>query len=207
MLAFRKRKVSTEAENMRRRVSHWAIQIVKHLGDAEPEMPRELNDRQLDVCEPLVAIADLAGGEWPERARLALTKLLVTPGTQEDSYHSLRLLSDVRSCFDATRADRLKSWRLLDMLKLNEDAPGSEFSRGFPLTTAGLARLLKPFDIHPRDLRFEDGIFKGYQRSDFEDAWARNLPPHPGPSGPEAQQGQQASVYAGSSDFSEGQLV
>jgi len=38
--------------------------VLAKLADAEPVMP--LEDRAADVWEPLIAIADLAGGEWPE---------------------------------------------------------------------------------------------------------------------------------------------
>ena len=32
-------------------------------------MPAGLEDRDADICEPLLAIADAAGGQWPKRAR------------------------------------------------------------------------------------------------------------------------------------------
>ena len=49
-------------------------ELLEILNRARPEMPEQLNDRQQDICEPLLAIADLAGGEWPKKARDALTK-------------------------------------------------------------------------------------------------------------------------------------
>ena len=33
-----------------------------------PQLPDQLNDRQQDIWEALLAIADAAGGEWPARA-------------------------------------------------------------------------------------------------------------------------------------------
>jgi hypothetical protein len=202
---FRKRKVRPEAEGLRVRAAKWAKRHVKALSNAEPEMPCELNDRQQDVCEPLIAIADCAGEKWPERARQALIALLTAQVAREDS-HGVRLLADIRAYFErGFTEDRVKSAALLDWLNSIEESPWAEFNKGFPLKAAGMARLLNPFDICPRDLRFDSGVFKGYERADFEDVWSRYLPLPSPTEGPEGQQGQQANVYAGSSDFSEGQ--
>src|SRR6185437_8335397 len=49
------------------RLARW---LGKHLADLEratPAMP--LEDRAADTWEPLIAVADLAGGPWPELAR------------------------------------------------------------------------------------------------------------------------------------------
>ena len=48
-----------------------------------------------------------------------------------------------------------------------------------PLTVNTLARLLLPFDIEPRTIRFDTDTFKGYRRDFFEDAWSRYLDPIP----------------------------
>jgi DNA primase len=68
---FRERKVRPEAESLRQRLELWAAEAVPQLTDAEPEIPDELNDRAQDAWEPLIAIADHVGGEWPSRARAA----------------------------------------------------------------------------------------------------------------------------------------
>jgi hypothetical protein len=169
---FRKRKVRPEAEALHARAAKWSKRNVAKLAEAEPDMPDELNDRQQDVCEPLIAIADRAGGEWPERARQALVTLLTSDVTREDP-QAVRLLADIRSCFEQHDAKRVKSVALVKYLASNEESPWKELS----LTQTALARMLKPFEIRPRDLRFDDGIFKGYRRTYFEDAWARYLPP------------------------------
>ena len=69
----------------------------------------------------------------------------------------------------------------------------------------GLVRLLRPFDIRPRDLRFGTEILKGYQRSDLDEAWTRYLPGYSYTPSSEGQQGRQDSVYEGASAFPEGQ--
>jgi hypothetical protein len=205
---FRKRKVQPEVEQLRKRIELWASGNLDALREAEPQLPDELTDRQQDVGEPLLAIADQAGSEWPERARQALIALLASQVARDDS-QGVRLLADIRSCFEShgekhDDRTRIRSSRLLESLTSNEEWQWAEFHKGFPLKAAALARLLSPFDIRPRDLRFEGGIFKGYEESDFEDAWSRYLPPASS-TGSEGQPGQQAAVYAASRDFPEGQ--
>jgi hypothetical protein len=39
-----------------------------------------------------------------------------------------------------------------------------------------LAQLLRPYGVRSKDLRIGDGIAKGYERADFEDAWGRYVP-------------------------------
>lgn len=169
---FIKRQVRPEADALRARVVEWVKRNVKKFREAEPDMPDELGDRQQDVCEPLIAIADCGGGEWPERARKALVTLLTSNVTREDP-QAVGLLADIRSYFEQDDAKRVKSADLVKHLASNEESPWKEL----PLTVTALARMLKPFEIRPRDLRFDDGIFKGYRRSHFADAWARYLPP------------------------------
>lgn len=197
---FRKRKVRPEAEALRDRAAKWAKENMEALTHSEPQIPSKLNDRQQDVCEPLIAIADIAGYEWPERARQALIALLAVQATGEDS-QGARLLVDIHSCFEAQGAERIKSSELLDRLRGIEESPWADYRRGVPLSVSELARLLKPFEIRPRDLRFADAVRKGYERADFEDAWTRYcaLPDLRG------QQEQQTAVHAGSNDFSKGQ--
>ena len=172
---FRKRKAAFQAEVLRSRATLWTKQHLGELAEAVPEMPAELNDRHRDVCEPLIAIADCAGGEWPERARQAFVPLLASRPRRDDS-QAVALLADIQGCFDNHAMFRMRSKNLVDALLAHEDSPWRECNKGGRLSQAGLARLLAPFDIEPRDIRFENGIFKAYRRKDFEEAWARYLP-------------------------------
>jgi putative DNA primase/helicase len=60
--------------------------------NARPVLPDALNDRAQDNWEPLLAIADQAGGEWPRLAREAALKI---SGAENDSVSlSAELLAD-----------------------------------------------------------------------------------------------------------------
>lgn len=65
--------------------------------DARPEPPAQIHDRAADAWSPLFAIADLAGGAWPERARRTAIEL---SADGEDAMSSgVLLLADLRELF------------------------------------------------------------------------------------------------------------
>ena len=69
-------------------------------------MPDGLSDRAEDVWEPLIAIADQAGGPWPERARSAAL-VLSAKASIDDQSMTIRLLADLRDVVEELDADRL----------------------------------------------------------------------------------------------------
>jgi len=72
---FREREANREGLEIAARLATWCAANLETLRQARPETLTQLSDRQSDCCEPLLAIADLAGGEWPEIARKALVEL------------------------------------------------------------------------------------------------------------------------------------
>ena len=172
---FRFRKVERKAQSLRKAAANWAETHLKDLKGKEPNLPEALDDRAQDIIEPLLAIADAVGGEWPEKARTAAVKLLTGENREDTESLGVRLLRDVRRIFDREKADRLPTSVLLKKLHAAEDAPWGSI-RGEPLDARGLACLLKPYGIRPDKLREGDRTFRGYRRSDFEDAWSRYTP-------------------------------
>jgi len=175
---FRRREVESEATSIRERVVEWTTEVVDCLAKIKPDLPEALSDRQQDCCELLFAIADAAGGEWPDRARAALVTIL-TGTAAEDQSDRVRLLADIRSVFISTGRDKLPTSELLGKLVQDESLLWGEFSNGRPLTPIGLARLLKPVKIFPGTIRLEKETAKGYLKENFADAWARYLPSPP----------------------------
>ena len=82
---FRQASARAELSPLRDRIAAWATVAKERLTDAEPELPDELSDRQQDSWEPLLAVADLAGGEWPERARDCLCHVQVDRRASRDA--------------------------------------------------------------------------------------------------------------------------
>jgi putative DNA primase/helicase len=165
------RRDNADFAALRSQAARWAADNFDKLADPDPKMPN-LNDRAADNWRPLLAIADLAGGTWPEEARRAACLL---SGEQQDGAIGVELLRDIRSTFGDD--DVIRSSDLVAKLTADAERPWAEWKHGRPLTQKQLAGLLAPFHIisltvHPPGL--PDG--KGYRRIDFEEAWAAYCP-------------------------------
>jgi hypothetical protein len=171
---FRRRHVKAEADVLKAELASWAEDNLALLTDAAPELPEELDDRGQDVCEPLLAIADLAGQEWGTRARRALVEVRGQRGEVDEV--GLRVLADVRLAFEDAQLDRMWSSELTRALRDDEDGDWRTHGKE-GLTPAALARLLRPFEVAPRQIRIGAHTRKGYLRASFEEAWSRYLPP------------------------------
>ena len=166
-------RLHDDLEPLRRRAARWALDHMGVLRAADPDVPPKLHDRAADNWRPLLAIADAAGGPWPERARRAALQL---SGAEEDDGDArVLLLADLRRVFD--RRERMTSAEIVAQLGKMEDRPWPEWRRGQPITARGLARLLEPYGVRPRQYRDgERGGLRGYLAKDLADAWGRYLP-------------------------------
>jgi hypothetical protein len=170
---FRRREADTAAAPIREALARWTAAHLDALRTARPEIPDALDDRAADGWEPLLAIADAAGGDWPARARRAALVLSAGEGREDDSL-GVRLLRDVRAVFHG--AERLSSANIVAALVADESAPWGDL-RGKALDVRALARLLRRYRIKPHLMRMggSDTPARGYRRNDLEDAWARYL--------------------------------
>jgi hypothetical protein len=176
---YRTRRDAPPLHELRDRLTTWAREHLRQLHHAAPHMP--LEDRAADTWEPLIAIADLAAGEWPDRARAAATTMTEAESQQEeDSTASVRLLADLRDVFDQAGADALYTTTILERLHKIDDAPWGDWY-SHPLATRDLAKLLRPYGVTSRNVR-EGGTGaprKGYTGTDLHEPWSRYLPLHP----------------------------
>jgi Protein of unknown function (DUF3631) len=169
---------------LRRQAKRWAEDNVETLKQKRPALPDALNDRAQDNWEPLLAIADVAGGGWPALARNAA--LALTQDLDEGSIRVL-LLTDIRKLFGEDTKDRMSSAALaarLGELAGGDDEAGPWLTYGKavkPITQRQIAKLLAEFYIYPRDTRLpnEKNALKGYLLEQFKDAFERYLSPLP----------------------------
>lgn len=170
---FRDRTQRTEAAPILAALADWA-EAITHIGF--PDMPHGITDRDADVWEALIAVADLAGGDWPSRARAAAIALVAASKAKPPSL-GVRLLADVRTFFGD--ADQITTSTLLEALNAMEDAPWGDL-KGKPLDSRRLAGMLSRYDVKPCKLRTTaTATANGYRRADLHDAWQRYLPPLP----------------------------
>ena len=172
---WRARVNGPEAGRLRDRIANWAAASVDKLtGDFWPDIPAAIVDRDADVWEALLAVADLAGGEWPEKARGAAVALVAASKTRAPSTGVL-LLRDIRALFTETGEEQLSTLRLLAGLNSLDESPWSTIRRGEPLDSRGLSQRLNKYGIGSKLHAGERGL-RGYSKGQFSDAWSRYLP-------------------------------
>ncbi len=173
---FRRRKVEAEASQLRDSLAQWTESIFDALDKAEPYLPESLTARQQDGAEPLLAIADAAGGNWAYKARNAFVSIL--GGSDHAESSGTRLLADIHAIFYDQTADKMSSQDLASALNAIETSPWGDWGHGKGLNPSRLSRLLKPFGISSHNIKVKSGdgkdhVPKGYERADFADAWSR----------------------------------
>lgn len=158
-----------EFVRLRRMCLCWADENIEALDVADPKVPAELDNRPADNWRPLLAIAETAGGQWPMLAAKAARKL---SGVSDDQDKGVELLRDVRRVFAAVNLPWLGAKVLCQHLRDLDEAPWGEWRNGNPISTRGVANLLKAYNIkskHDRDAN-------RYYRADFQEAWDSYLP-------------------------------
>jgi putative DNA primase/helicase len=183
-IELRRKTVSENVERLRsdrldhlepllRRAARWAADNAISLRMADPLIPEVLSGRTADNWRPLVAIADMAGGEWPARARRIAQEL---DGDRAEQTAGVMLLEDTKRIFTNHDIDRLFSAELAEKLSKMEDRPWPEWHHGRPITAPQIAKLLEPFGIRPGTIRRGGDTAKGYKLKDFSDAFTRYVP-------------------------------
>jgi Protein of unknown function (DUF3631) len=182
--SFRPRIHSREGDRVRALVEAWAATVETTID--WPALPAGIEDRSADIWEPLLAVADMIGGEWPRRARSAAVAM-AKAAKESDPSMGVRLLSDIRTAFEKDRFSiptAMSSAILVERLIAMEESPWHDLGRGRALDQNGLASRLKDYEIRPRTHR-SIGSVRGYAHSDFLDAWKRYVdPPAPSPENP-----------------------
>lgn len=179
--SFRIKYHIPEALPIRDALEGWCAAIADKITD--PEMPPGVVDRAFDIWEPLIAVADVAGGDWPSRARAAAIYFTKTNAEDEARSGGVELLAHIKEAFGQDR--QIASKVLIDQLCDRDESPWATVNRGQRVDEMGLARRLKPYAIKPRKLRIGTATPRGYHAEDFLDAWKRYLPDPAHPEHPE----------------------
>jgi hypothetical protein len=185
IVGLKRRKPNEKIESLRldrpngldelaRKAARWAADHAAAIRDADPALPESVINREADNWRPLFAIAEAAGGNWPERARKVAADFA---GEADSDSRRTQLLVDIQAAFVDKKTDQLSSETLVAYLISLDDRPWAEFKKGRPLSKNQLAWLLRPLRVSPGTIYFDSGsIAKGYKRSAFDDAFARYTP-------------------------------
>jgi hypothetical protein len=191
---FSLRRIRPEGDQLREQIKTFAAMNREAIADAYERCAVEfLTDRDAENWEPLVAICTVTDPSRLRELRAAAESLTREKrGVGEDESLSLRLLVDLRDVWPEGQANAFTS-DLLDRLAKVEDAPWRE---ELPLNPRKLARMLRPFDVTPDDVRVGNEKAKGYRFSDLEPAFDRYLTP-------KGRQGDKCDEAVGSSPWEE----
>jgi hypothetical protein len=176
---FRSRQHEAPGHELRDRVAAWAVVVGRSVGAAWPTLPDGIVDRPAEIWEPLIAVADAAGGHWPTTARAACVALCEVAQDRRMSL-GVRLLSDLKVIFGNAESMHTETilQRLVEADGLEDDAPWSDL-RGRPLNVRGLASMLKAYGVGSMKVKLHGKALQGYRREHLWDAWQRYLPSTP----------------------------
>ncbi len=170
-----RRACKEDFKRIKQQLARFAIDFGEKFEKIEPKID-DLDNRDFDNWEPLVAIAMLCGPEWEARIRNAASAL--TQNTAAESIE-IRLLRDIKAVFENKKATELATSEIIDALAKLDTAPWRSFSRGACISARQIADRLEPFGIKPVQLGRKQKLEKnprGYKLCDFGDAFQRYLP-------------------------------
>ena len=116
--AYRRRLHAPDGSRLRDQLRQWSESL--DINGVYPDMPPGIEDRDADVWEALLTIADAAGGEWPDKARVAAVALVALANVDTPSL-GIRLLSDLKTVFST--ADKMFTSDVLDELNELDESP------------------------------------------------------------------------------------
>jgi putative DNA primase/helicase len=161
------------AEDLCRKCARFVLDNAEAIASRRPIIPSQLNDRCADIWEPLLAIADVADGRWPELGRQA-AEGLSHAASQTNPVSSLLL--EMLVIFCSAGSGKVFSHDIITRLNERLDRPWAELAKGRPIDEMWLARQLRQYDIRPRLIRQADRVGRGYVEADFKPVFQRYIP-------------------------------
>src|SRR5262249_20828096 len=178
--SFRKADDDEKFYELRRKALRWATDNKETIKNASPAMPEGCTNRIEENFTFMFAIADLAGGGWPKRARAAAVTLM-----RDFNEPSLgrKLLAALRELF-TRKGGRLISDELPALLVVYDESVWGDYcGTGRPVTKWQVAALVRTYGIKPKHLRQRrtargrpGELVRGYEVAQFEPAFRHFLP-------------------------------
>jgi len=161
-------------DDLRSKLARFAEDFSEQVRQARPQLPQTLNDRAQDNWEPLLAIALVAGGDWLQAGMTAAVKL--SGGDISSQTIGTELLSDIKEIFEEKQLTRITLSELVKVLCSDEEKTWASYNRGFPIKPRQISKKLKDYGIQSKTVRVGPETAKGYEKSQFEDAFFRYIP-------------------------------
>jgi hypothetical protein len=169
---FYLRDVEEQTAQAREQLERWAAENLEGLREYRTAPIPQISERLEEGWEPLLAIAELAGGDWPDRARDAAVAL-AKADLGGDVDHAHQLLAAIREVFAGSA---MRSRELAAKVNELEEYGFGGWRDGKGIDARGVSSLLRRYGIKPKNVRtLLEGQGKGFERDQFADAWRRHL--------------------------------
>ncbi len=168
-------KAEAKLKELAQKAARWCSDNLDDLKDADPQMPDGLHDRAADNWRPLFAIAHLISPECAVLSRVAAIDLNQEKEEDNAASVSTLLLTHIQEILEMETEDKIRTRDLMIALLGLEDGPWLDWNHGRGISFHQVARLLRPFGISPKQLRFKHATARGYEKSQFKDAFTRYL--------------------------------
>jgi len=139
-----------EFDPIKQKLLRWTEDNMISLRSQNPDVPDELNDRARDNSRFLCAIADVAGGHWPDTIRKSLVGLANANLDDVPVSDGVMLLRDISETLKNRQGTNIPTKDLLLELERIEDGPWAVWSSGQPISGRMLSQLLKPYNVRPQ---------------------------------------------------------
>jgi hypothetical protein len=182
---YRDREHDLQAADLRKVLGKWAKRHTPEIVTSWPDMPDDVENREREKWEPLLAVADEAAGHWPESARAACLELALGDQTNApvEPTPRERLLDDLRVIFGG--AEKMPTAQIVRRLY---DLPGGQWRKLWPSETNAPRELstLLGAGVPVKKVRVdgEDRTLQGYYRWQLEPLWP-DVPDRPEPRVPD----------------------
>ncbi len=161
-------------ETLARKLARFAEDYSQQVKEARPALPDALGDREQDNFEPLLQIASVAGGHWPDTA--LNTALRLSGATQIPISSANELLADIQEVFEAKQVIKITTTELINALCEDIEKSWATYNRGKQLSPRQLSTKLKDYGITSKTIRINGyETAKGFEYEQFNDAFERYL--------------------------------
>jgi Protein of unknown function (DUF3631) len=180
--AFDTDVVNATCVPVRKKIARFVLDQAGSISFANPKRPDGLDDRAWSNWKPLFAIADVAGGSWPERVRQAALALGGRDDSDSEDVGTLAL----RHIWEILNPnaepgepfleplEAISTADLVGKLTENEEGPWAKWWAQdvsidkIKAPASALAKILKPFGIKPDQVWIDGKKTRGYRREHLE---------------------------------------
>ena len=156
-----------------RKFARWCDDHKREIRNTKPLLPPKIRNRLADKWGPIFAIAQVAGGDWPEKAK----KALLGQVDMSEPSKGLMLLSDIMSVLTPGE-QHIHTKELIRRVCEIEDSPWGDYNfrqredDRRQIQDRQLSNLLKRYNIHPKKVRVGKSL-QGYERKELQKAFDR----------------------------------